>query len=90
MGSNFPVAKAPTETKFLPPALCFREKEEAREARRVSYATKSQRFPASRYLKTILCLVLCLQALYSPEYTPCVLISDLLSFPLVRCCGFLQ
>lgn len=73
-----------------PQPLCSREKEAAREAWWVSYVTKSQRFLPLPLSTTILCLGLCLQALSSPKYTPCVLISDLLSFPLVWCCGFLQ
>lgn len=79
VGSNFPVAKAQSDAKFLPPALCSREKGEAREAWWVSYTTESQHFLASCYPETILCLAWCLQALSSLKNTPCVLISDLLS-----------
>lgn len=87
VGSHFPVAKAGNQ--IAAPAPCSRELEEAGEAWWVR-ATESQLFLASCYMKITLCSQLCPQVLSGPKCTPCILISNLLCFPIVWSCGFLQ
>lgn len=87
VGSHFSVEKGGNQTAA--PASCSGDLEEAGEARWVR-ATESQLFLASCYMKITLCWELCPQALSGPKYTPCILISNLLCFPIVWSCGFLQ